>query len=107
MFAALECLNDSAFTVTVSITLKNKILEASIFYQRKKDYLVEYFEKTDFTRKRLQGVLHGTVYSVYLARVKTLSYAIRIILAILFFQNCVCLDYLWVENVQDGVRQET
>ena len=32
---------------------------------------------------------------------KALAYVIRIIPAIIiFFQNCVCLDYLWSEKVQ-------
>ena len=40
-----------------------------------------------------------------LTHVKVLACVIRIILAIMFFfQNCVCLDYFWVENVQDGAR---
>ena len=56
-----------------------------------------------FIRNLLLGFTMEILYfQSDLAGVKALAYCIRIIPAIIhiFFQNCVCLDYLWVESMQ-------
>ena len=77
-------------------------------FRKKKDYLIEYFVKTDFTHlKSFLGCYDQNLFFQQdLTHVKALAYIIRIIPIIYFFQNCVYLDYLWVENVEGSARQE-
>ena len=73
----------------VSIRLISRIFCKNRFYSFVRNLLL------GFTMK----ILH---FQSDLAGVKALAYVIRIIPAIIhiFFQNCVCLDYLWVESMQ-------